>query len=92
MAARQLPAEFKEFIKYLNRNKVRYLNKALGIDFERCYKRKQIVKLDGILVQVISRQDLIKSKMAANREKDLANIRELKRVSARTPKKKNPQR
>lgn len=55
------------------------LNKALGIDFEKCYKRKQIVRLDGVLVHIISRNDLIKSKIAAIREKDLADVRELKR-------------
>jgi predicted nucleotidyltransferase len=149
MAERQLPAEFKEFIKYLNKNRVRYLliggwavgihsnprltidinfligvddknieklisalkdfgiknvppeffkiedntfrigrsplridilNMALGIEFEKCYKRKQIVKLDGILVKLISRNDLIASKLAAHREKDLADVRELKRI------------
>lgn len=149
MAERQLPAEFKEFIKYLNRNRVRYLliggwavgihanprltididflvgideknieriihaladfgikgaspdffrikdntfrigrsplkidilNKALGIDFEKCYLRKVTVKLDGINVKLISKSDLIKSKLAANREKDLADIVELKRI------------
>ncbi len=151
MAERQLPEEFKEFIKYLNKNRVRYLliggwavgihsnprltididflvgvdeknigkivstladfgikgvsetffkikdntfrigrsplkidilNKALGIDFEKCYARKRIVKLDGINVKIISKQDLIKSKLAANREKDLADVVELKRIKS----------
>ena len=149
MAERQLPAEFKEFIKYLNKNRVRYLliggwavgihsnprltididfligvddkniekivsaladfgikgvaaaffkiedntfrigrsplkidilNKALGIDFEKCYHRKKIVRLDGINVKIISKSDLIKSKLAANRKKDLADVVELKRI------------
>ena len=149
MAERQLPAEFKEFIKHLNKNRVRYLliggwavglhsnprltididfligvddeniekmidalkdfgikgvpssffkiedntfrigrsplridvlNKALGIEFESCYRRKKVIKLDGINVNMISKQDLIKSKLAAGREKDLADIAQLKRI------------
>ena len=149
MAEKQLPEEFKDFIKYLNINRVRYLliggwavgihsnprltididflvgvdeknidrvvkalddfgikgvpgdffkikdntfrigrsplkidilNKALGIEFEKCYPRKIIVKLDGINVKLISKQDLIKSKLAAKRKKDLADVVELKRI------------
>ncbi len=149
MAKRQLPEDFKEFLKYLNSNRVKYLliggwavgihsnprltadidfligveeknidkmisalsdfgiqgvekaffkkedntfkigrpplridilNKALGIDFEKCYSRKKIIKLDGIGVKVISKADLIRSKLAANRPKDLADVAELKRI------------
>jgi predicted nucleotidyltransferase len=149
MAERQLPDEFREFIGFLNKNKVRYLliggwavgihsnprltldidfligvneknieriiqalhdfgikgvpgrffriedntfrigraplridilNKALGIDFESCYKRKKVLKMDGVSVKLISKNDLIKSKLAANREKDLADVVELKRI------------
>lgn len=60
--------------------KIEILNKALGIDFEKCYKRKKVVKLDGLNVKVISKPDLIKSKVAANRPKDLADLAELKRI------------
>ena len=149
MAQRQLPEEFREFLKFLNSNKVKYLliggwavgihsnprltldidfligveeenierviaalgdfgikgvnknffkiednsfkigrpplridilNKALGIEFEKCYQRKKIVKLDGVSVKLISKPDLIKSKLAAKRPKDLADVAELKRV------------
>lgn len=149
MADKQLPDEFREFLRYLNSHKVRYLliggwavgihanprltadmdlligvddknidgvisaladfgikgaepsffkkvdntfkigrpplrieilNKALGISFESCYKRKKVVKLDGLSVKVISKADLMKSKAAANRPKDLADLTELKRI------------
>jgi predicted nucleotidyltransferase len=149
MADKQLPDEFREFLRYLNSHKVRYLliggwavgihanprltadmdlligvddknidgviaalsdfgikgaersffkkmdntfkigcpplrieilNKALGISFESCYKRKKVVKLDGLQVKVISKADLMKSKIAANRPKDLADLVELKRI------------
>ena len=149
MADKQLPDEFREFLRYLNSHKVRYLliggwavgihanprltadmdlligvddknidgvisaladfgikgaepsffkkvdntfkigrpplrieilNKALGISFESCYKRKKVVKLDGLSVKFISKADLMKSKAAANRPKDLADLTELKRI------------
>lgn len=149
MAERQLPDDFKEFLKYLNSHRVEYLliggwavgihsnprltldidfligisdkniekiisalndfgikgvekgffkkkdntfkigrpplridilNKALGVDFEKCYARKKIIKLDGVSVKVISKQDLIKSKLAAKRPKDLADVAELNRM------------
>ena len=152
MADKQLPDEFREFLRYLNSNKVRYLliggwavgihanprltadmdlligvdeknidgiisalsdfgiknvqasffkkedntfkigrpplrieilNKALGISFEPCYKRKKVVKLDGLPVKVISKADLVKSKVAANRPKDIADLTELKRIKSR---------
>ncbi len=151
MAERQLPAEYKEFLKFLHSNKVRYLliggwavgvhanprltadidfligsddrnieniiaaleafgikgvgksffkiadntfkigrpplridilNQALGIDFEACYRRKVVLKLDGIGVKVICKTDLIKSKLAANRPKDLADVVELRRIKS----------
>ena len=56
------------------------LNRASGISFEPCYKRKKVVKLDGLAVKVISKADLMKSKIAANRPKDLADQVELKRI------------
>jgi predicted nucleotidyltransferase len=152
MADKQLPDEFREFLRYLNRRRVRYLliggwavgihanprltsdmdlligvddknidgiiaaledfgikgaepsffkevdntfkigrpplrieilNKALGIKFDSCYQRKKVVKLDGLPVKVISKADLMKSKAAANRPKDLADLAELKRIKTR---------
>jgi predicted nucleotidyltransferase len=56
------------------------LNKASGINFEACYKRKKVVRLDGMQVKVISKSDLIKNKTAAKRPKDLADVAELKRI------------
>ncbi len=72
MAERQLPAEYKEFLKFLHSNKVS----------ESCYRRKVVLKLDGIGVKVICKTDLIKSKLAANRPKDLADVVELRRIKS----------
>lgn len=60
--------------------RIAILNKAMGIDFEKCCKRKKVIELDGVGVKVISKPDLIKSKLAANRPKDLADVAELKRI------------
>jgi hypothetical protein len=56
------------------------LNKVSGINFETCYKRKKMVKLDRLPVKVISKADLVKNKVAAKRPKDLADLAELKRI------------
>ncbi|MGD9200753.1 MAG: nucleotidyltransferase [Chitinispirillia bacterium] len=146
MAQKQLPEDFKDFIKYLNLNKVRYLliggwavglygypratkdidfliaiekdnlkkmvkalsdfggptteakhlskpgsvfrmgsppvqidiiNKASGIDFDDCYKRKNIIRVDNIVITVISKDDLIVNKKASGRIQDEADASKL---------------
>ena len=143
MAMKQLPEDFKDFIKFLNEHKVRYLlvggwavgiygtpratkdidfliatdddnihnllvvlrkfgtpeidksvfqekgnvfrmgrspvqidiiNDASGINFEDCYKNRNIIKVDEIDISVISKDDLIKNKRASGRHRDLADI------------------
>jgi hypothetical protein len=44
------------------------INKASGIDFEDCYKRKNIIQVDNIVITVISKNDLIVNKKASGRE------------------------
>ena len=146
MVQKQLPEDFKDFIKYLNLNKVRYLliggwavglygypratkdidfliaidtdnlnkmvktlsdfggptaeakhlckpgsvfrmgsppvqidiiNKASGIDFEECYKRRNIIQIDDIEITVISKEDLIVNKKASGRIQDEADASKL---------------
>jgi hypothetical protein len=60
--------------------RIEILNKASGIDFESCYGRRKIVKLDGMRAKIISKSDLMKNKAAANRPKDLGDLAELKRI------------
>ncbi len=143
MALKQLPEDFKEFIKFLNEHKVRYLlvggwavgiygnpratkdidfliatddenienllkvlmrfgtpeieknvfqekgnvfrmgrspiqidiiNEASGINFEDCYKNRNILKTGEIDISVISKEDLVKNKRASGRLRDLADI------------------
>ena len=50
------------------------INEASGINFEDCYKKRNIIKTDEIDISVISKEDLIKNKRASGRHRDLADI------------------
>ena len=50
------------------------INVASGINFEDCYKKRNIIKTDEIDISVISKEDLIKNKRASGRHRDLADI------------------
>jgi len=149
MEKMQLPEEFKEFIKLLNSNKVKYLllggwavgyysnpratkdidfivsvddvnlkkikkvfeefksppvdinilkndkgyiyigkspilieviSNADGINILDCLKRKNIVEIDGVKINIISKEDLIKNKKSTNRLKDHADAEVLENI------------
>jgi predicted nucleotidyltransferase len=48
-----------------------------ALEFEECYARRNVVKLDGVNVPMISFEDLKRNKIASGREKDLADVRNL---------------
>ena len=50
------------------------INEADGISFIECYEHKNIIRIDGIDITTISRNDLIKNKKASGRHRDLADI------------------
>ena len=50
------------------------INDASGINFEDCYKNRNILKIDEMDISVISKGDLIKNKRASGRHRDLADI------------------
>lgn len=50
---------------------------ASGIEFDECYPRREIVKIDNIPVNFISLDDLKLNKQAAGRHKDLEDIEHL---------------
>jgi len=148
MEKRQLPEEFKDFIRCLNKNKVKYLlvggwavgvyghpratkdidfllandqnniekikmallefgappidlecfketgyvvrmgssptqidmiNKANGIDINDCFKRKVVMDIEDLKVNVISKNDLIKNKLESGRLNDLADADKLRK-------------
>jgi hypothetical protein len=60
--------------------KVQILNFADGLDFEDCYARKNSVAIEDILVDTISKRDLVKNKTATGRHKDLADVDRLKKL------------
>ncbi len=156
MAPRQLPEDFKDFIKFLNANKVKYLllggwavgihgnpratkdidfliavddvnlkrlqkamyefgaptidmaifkekgnffrmgrppiqidiiTDAAGIDIKRCFAQRQIIDIDGLLISVISKEDLIKNKRATGRHRDLDDAEILEKSEIEKKKK-----
>jgi hypothetical protein len=60
--------------------KVQILNFADGLDFEDCYARKNSVAIEDILVDTISKRDLVKNKTATGRHKDLADVDRLEKL------------
>jgi len=53
------------------------INDADGIDMDDCYKRKQIINVDNITINIISKDDLIKNKRASGRSYDIADAEKL---------------
>ena len=63
------------------------INKADGIDMEDVYPRKTLMNVDGLDIQVVSKDDLITNKRASGREQDTADAAKLEKHK----KKKNKQ-
>lgn len=49
-----------------------------GVEFEACFKSRKEVQLEGIVVNVIGYDDLLKNKKASGRARDLDDIDNLK--------------
>ncbi|HMO82215.1 MAG TPA: hypothetical protein PKD24_15670 [Pyrinomonadaceae bacterium] len=60
--------------------KIQILNFADGIEFEAAYGARNIVDVEDITIDTISKQDLIRNKTATGRFKDLADIERLERI------------
>jgi hypothetical protein len=52
---------------------------AAGINFKECYARKEDIIVDNTLINVISRDDLIKNKRATGRTRDIADAETLEK-------------
>ncbi|MDR0646120.1 MAG: nucleotidyltransferase [Elusimicrobiota bacterium] len=50
-----------------------------GLDFVTAFKNSCVVEVDGIAVNVLSKEDLIINKRASGRTKDLADVEELEK-------------
>ena len=53
------------------------LSRIDGVDFEDAYEERQIINIDGIDVPLISKQHLIKNKLATGRKKDELDAEQL---------------
>lgn len=60
--------------------KIQLMNFADGIDFETAFARRNILKIEGIEVSVVSKDDLIRNKKAVGRYKDLADVERLEKM------------
>jgi hypothetical protein len=54
-----------------------------GADFEAAFADRLSIEWDGVTVNVIGREDLIRTKRAAGRERDLRDLRALERAGKR---------
>jgi len=50
------------------------INDADGVDFDCCYKNRNVITIDGLEISVIGKVDLIKNKKASGRHRDLADV------------------
>jgi len=48
-----------------------------GVKFEECYPNRKTTEIDGLLINFISYDDLIKNKKASGRHQDLGDIENL---------------
>jgi len=56
------------------------LKEASGIIMEECYKRKNIINIDNININIISINDLIINKKTAGRDQDIADANKLEKL------------
>jgi hypothetical protein len=45
-----------------------------GVEFDEAWKNKVSVRIDGLEIHILSKADLLKNKLAANRDKDRSDI------------------
>jgi predicted nucleotidyltransferase len=63
-------------------NRIEILKEASGIDFDECYMRKKTFSINEIKIDVISIDDMIINKKAANRDKDIPDVNTLEKIKA----------
>jgi hypothetical protein len=57
--------------------RIEFLTQISGVEFEDCYSRRILGEMDGVPVNVISREDLLRNKRAAGRFKDLEDVQQI---------------
>jgi predicted nucleotidyltransferase len=59
--------------------RIEVLKRIAGVEFSDCYERRETAEIDGIMVPIIGKDDLIQNKLAAGRYKDLQDAKKLSR-------------
>lgn len=57
--------------------RISLLTTAIGVTFEECYKARMEIELDGVRVNFIALENLLRNKEATGRAQDLADIEAL---------------
>lgn len=60
--------------------KVQFMNFANGIEFDEAFQSRNIITVEDISINTISKLHLIKNKLASGRHKDLADIDQLNQI------------
>ena len=60
------------------------INEISGVDFETCYKNKEILNVDGLKMNFIGLHELIKNKKSTERSKDKLDVIELLKCESAT--------
>lgn len=60
--------------------RIEVLTAISGVDFAECRARRVDAVLDGVPVSIIGREDLMANKLAAGREKDLNDLKQLRQA------------
>nr|MBP9096211.1 hypothetical protein [Ignavibacteria bacterium] len=57
-------------------NRLDLITSVNGLVFKECYERKILYKFenDGLVINLISKKDLIKNKLATGRSQDIADV------------------
>jgi hypothetical protein len=61
--------------------KIEILNYLEGVDFDEAYSRRETHAVEDIEFDLISLEDLLANKSAVGRDKDLLDVKELRRVN-----------
>ena len=73
-----------EVVIFKDRIRVDVQTRTPGIDFEDARRRSVTIDVEGVPVHLLSIEDLIASKRAAAREKDLQDVEALERLRGKT--------
>jgi predicted nucleotidyltransferase len=62
-------------------NRIDILTSLKGVDNENIFKGSQLVEIDGVSVNIISLEDLVRVKRSSDRPRDLADADELAKIN-----------